>query len=70
MFSRLRAHTHTHTHTLSLTRAHTHTHTHTHRPFIDGQTNQQERMKVLQNFKHNPLVNTIFISKVTPAISD
>ena len=34
------------------------------RPFIDGQTNQQERMKVLQNFKHNPLVNTIFISKV------
>ena len=34
------------------------------KPFIDGQTNQQERMKVLQNFKHNPIVNTILISKV------
>ncbi|CAI8001510.1 General transcription and DNA repair factor IIH helicase subunit XPB [Geodia barretti] len=34
------------------------------KPFIDGQTNQQERMKVLQNFKHNPLINTILISKV------
>ena len=35
-----------------------------HRPFIDGQTVQQERMKVLQNFVHNPLLNCIFISKV------
>ena len=34
------------------------------RPFIDGQTVQQERMKVLQNFVHNPLLNCIFISKV------
>ena len=25
---------------------------------------QSERMKVLENFKHNPLLNTIFISHV------
>ena len=35
------------------------------RPFIDGQTAQNERMQVLQNFVHNPNINTIFISKVT-----
>ena len=35
------------------------------RPFIDGQTVQSERMKVLQNFVHNPQLSTIFISKVT-----
>eukprot|EP00731_Ephydatia_muelleri_P018733 Em0011g773a len=34
------------------------------RPFIDGQTVQSERMKVLQNFVHNPQLSTIFISKV------
>lgn len=34
------------------------------RPFIDGQTVQSERMKVLQNFVHNPKLSTIFISKV------
>ncbi|XP_011409427.2 PREDICTED: TFIIH basal transcription factor complex helicase XPB subunit-like [Amphimedon queenslandica] len=34
------------------------------RPFIDGQTPQKERMKILKNFRHNPQVNTIFISKV------
>ncbi len=34
------------------------------RPFICGQTTQQERMNVLQNFIHNPCVQTIFISKV------
>jgi DNA excision repair protein ERCC-3 len=34
------------------------------RPFIDGQTAQKERMKILKNFRHNPQVNTIFISKV------
>ena len=35
------------------------------RPFIDGQTKQGERVKVLQNFLHNPAVNCIFISKVS-----
>lgn len=34
------------------------------RYFIDGQTSQKERMKILRNFRHNPQVNTIFISKV------
>ena len=35
------------------------------RYFIDGQTSQKERMKILRNFRHNPQVNTIFISKVS-----
>ena len=35
------------------------------RPFIDGQTPQNERLQILQNFVHNPLLNTIVISKVT-----
>ena len=34
------------------------------RPFIDGQTPQNERMRIFQNFVYNPMVNTIFISKV------
>ncbi|XP_043854029.1 general transcription and DNA repair factor IIH helicase subunit XPB [Dromiciops gliroides] len=34
------------------------------KPFIHGPTSQGERMKILQNFKHNPKINTIFISKV------
>lgn len=34
------------------------------KPFIYGPTHQSERMQILQNFQHNPLVNTIFISKV------
>lgn len=34
------------------------------RAFIDGQTSQNERMNILQNFVHNPAVSTIFISKV------
>lgn len=34
------------------------------KPFIYGPTHQGERMQILQNFQHNPLVNTIFISKV------
>ncbi|XP_078573566.1 general transcription and DNA repair factor IIH helicase/translocase subunit XPB-like [Branchiostoma floridae x Branchiostoma japonicum] len=34
------------------------------KPFIYGPTSQGERMHVLQNFQHNPKVNTIFISKV------
>ncbi|KAG0146359.1 hypothetical protein CROQUDRAFT_702780 [Cronartium quercuum f. sp. fusiforme G11] len=32
--------------------------------FIHGGTPQVERMRILQNFQHNPLVNTIFLSKV------
>ncbi|XP_055966155.1 general transcription and DNA repair factor IIH helicase subunit XPB isoform X1 [Sorex fumeus] len=34
------------------------------KPFIYGPTSQGERMLILQNFKHNPKINTIFISKV------
>ncbi|KXJ10571.1 TFIIH basal transcription factor complex helicase XPB subunit [Exaiptasia diaphana] len=34
------------------------------KPFIYGPTSQGERINILQNFQHNPLVNTIFISKV------
>lgn len=34
------------------------------KPFIYGPTSQGERMHILQNFKHNPKINTIFISKV------
>ncbi|XP_070565802.1 general transcription and DNA repair factor IIH helicase/translocase subunit XPB-like [Ptychodera flava] len=34
------------------------------KPYIYGPTTQGERMQILQNFKHNPVVNTIFISKV------
>ncbi|XP_038044860.1 general transcription and DNA repair factor IIH helicase subunit XPB-like [Patiria miniata] len=34
------------------------------KPYIYGPTSQGERLQILQNFQHNPLVNTIFISKV------
>eukprot|EP00117_Sycon_ciliatum_P039747 scpid29506/ scgid29325/ TFIIH basal transcription factor complex helicase XPB subunit; Basic transcription factor 2 89 kDa subunit; DNA excision repair protein ERCC-3; DNA repair protein complementing XP-B cells; TFIIH 89 kDa subunit; Xeroderma pigmentosum group B-complementing protein len=34
------------------------------RPFIDGPTSQHERLRILQNFIHNPALNCIFISKV------
>merc|ERR1712121_627504 len=34
------------------------------KPFIYGPTGQTERMQILQNFVHNPKVNTIFVSKV------
>jgi len=34
------------------------------KPFIYGPTTQGERLQIIQNFVHNPLVNTIFISKV------
>jgi DNA excision repair protein ERCC-3 len=34
------------------------------RPFIDGPTLQSERLRILQNFIHNPKLNCIFISKV------
>ena len=32
--------------------------------YISGATAQVERLRVLQNFQHNPVVNTIFLSKV------
>ncbi|XP_078487194.1 excision repair cross-complementing rodent repair deficiency, complementation group 3 [Ciona intestinalis] len=34
------------------------------KPYIYGPTTQGERLQILQNFIHNPKVNTIFISKV------
>lgn len=34
------------------------------KPFIHGSTSQQERLRVLQNFQHNPAMNTLFLSKV------
>lgn len=34
------------------------------RPFIYGETPQQERMQILKNFQFNDAVNTIFLSKV------
>lgn len=40
------------------------------RPYIYGPTAQSERMKLLQNFKLNPLVNTIFVSKVADTSFD
>uniref|UniRef100_H3B4J9 General transcription and DNA repair factor IIH helicase/translocase subunit XPB n=1 Tax=Latimeria chalumnae TaxID=7897 RepID=H3B4J9_LATCH len=39
------------------------------KPYIYGPTSQGERMQILQNFKHNPKINTIFISKVNVLIS-
>lgn len=32
--------------------------------FIYGSTGQAERMQVLENFQHNPQVNTLFLSKI------
>ena len=34
------------------------------KPFIYGATSQQERMRILQNFRYNPATNTVFLSKV------
>ena len=34
------------------------------RPYIYGETSHEERQHILQNFMHNPAVNTIFVSKV------
>ena len=34
------------------------------RPYIYGDTPQAERMKVLENFQYNPLINTLFLSKI------
>lgn len=41
-----------------------------HRPFIYGPTPQNERIQILQNFKYNPRVNTIFVSKVADTSFD
>lgn len=40
------------------------------RPFIYGPTSQSERMQILQNFKFNPKVSTIFVSKVADTSFD
>jgi hypothetical protein len=34
------------------------------KPFIYGATGHQERTRILHAFKHNPAVNTVFLSKV------
>lgn len=34
------------------------------RAFIYGETSQQERLRILENFQHNENVNTIFLSKI------
>ncbi|KAB7501458.1 DNA excision repair protein haywire [Armadillidium nasatum] len=38
--------------------------------FIYGKTAQKERMTIIQNFKHNPKVNTIFFSRVADTSFD
>ncbi|XP_059478240.1 general transcription and DNA repair factor IIH helicase subunit XPB [Neocloeon triangulifer] len=40
------------------------------KPYIYGPTSQNERMQILQNFKFNPKVNTIFVSKVADTSFD
>lgn len=40
------------------------------RPYIYGPTSQMERIQILQNFKYNPKVNTIFVSKVADTSFD
>ncbi|XP_065339367.1 general transcription and DNA repair factor IIH helicase subunit XPB isoform X2 [Cloeon dipterum] len=40
------------------------------KPYIYGPTSQNERMQILQNFKYNPKVNTIFVSKVADTSFD
>lgn len=35
------------------------------KPYIHGGTGQVERMRILSHFQHSPLVNTIFLSKVS-----
>ncbi|KRH94463.1 DNA repair helicase rad25 [Pseudoloma neurophilia] len=34
------------------------------KPYIYGPTSQQERMRILKQFQTNPLINTLFLSKV------
>ncbi|KAI1308682.1 General transcription and DNA repair factor IIH helicase subunit XPB [Halotydeus destructor] len=40
------------------------------KPYIYGTTSQGERMQILQNFKYNPKINTIFVSKVADTSFD
>ncbi|XP_076439596.1 general transcription and DNA repair factor IIH helicase/translocase subunit XPB-like [Babylonia areolata] len=40
------------------------------KPYLYGPTNQSERLHILQNFQHNPKVNTIFVSKVADTSFD
>ncbi|CAG0881463.1 unnamed protein product [Cyprideis torosa] len=40
------------------------------KPFIYGPTAQAERLQILQNFKYNPKINTIFVSKVADTSFD
>lgn len=40
------------------------------KPYIYGPTSQNERIQILQNFKLNPKVNTIFVSKVADTSFD
>jgi DNA excision repair protein ERCC-3 len=40
------------------------------KPFIYGPTAQQERLQILQNFKFNPKINTVFVSKVADTSFD
>ena len=40
------------------------------RPHIFGPTSQQERLHILQNFQYNPLINTIFVSRVADTSFD
>ncbi|XP_055378892.1 general transcription and DNA repair factor IIH helicase subunit XPB [Condylostylus longicornis] len=40
------------------------------KPFIYGPTSQNERIQILQNFKYNTKVNTIFVSKVADTSFD
>ena len=40
------------------------------KPFIYGPTSQSERIQIIQNFKNNPKVSTIFVSKVADTSFD
>lgn len=40
------------------------------KPFIYGGTSQGERMQILQNFKYNPKISTVFVSKVADTSFD
>ncbi|KAL5006778.1 hypothetical protein ScPMuIL_015584 [Solemya velum] len=40
------------------------------KPYLYGPTSQGERLQILQNFTHNPKVNTIFVSKVADTSFD
>merc|ERR1712088_1216463 len=40
------------------------------RPYIYGPTSQSERIQILQNFKYNQKVNTIFVSKLADTSFD